>query len=63
MGYLSGNSGRAIADKLTGAHEKNNHMQGKTGGGTPKKSGPATGRGSGNPTNSGGINRATKGKR
>ncbi len=63
MGLNPGTTGRAIADKLTGAHEKNNHLQGRSGGGTPKKSGPATGRGSGNPTNSGGINRATKGKK
>ena len=45
--------------------ETNNHKQGKTGSGprANTKVGPATGRkGHVNPTKSGGINRATKGK-
>lgn len=40
--------------------ETNTHKQGRTGSKVGMKPGPATGRGSGNPTQSGGINRATK---
>jgi len=43
--------------------EKNNHKQGRSGAGTPKKPGPAKGRrGIVNPTKSGGIFRPTKGR-
>jgi hypothetical protein len=43
--------------------EKNNFKEGRSGAETTKKSGPAVGNVSNpNPTNSGGINRATKGK-
>ena len=42
--------------------EINNHKQGRSGAGTMKKNGPATGKGSGNPTKSGGIFRPLKGK-
>ena len=43
--------------------EKNSQKQGKSGTGTPKKKGPATGKTSNpNPTKSGGIFRPTKGK-
>jgi hypothetical protein len=43
--------------------EKNNYPQGRSGGETKKNEGPATGAGiRHNPTNEGGINRATKGK-
>ena len=41
--------------------ERNNHSQGRSGGGTPMKSGPAVGKTSGNATKGGGINRPTKG--
>lgn len=42
--------------------ESNNYPQGRSGGGTMKKPGPATGRsGHVNPTKSGGIYRPTKG--
>jgi len=63
--FMAGlNNRRAVADTLTGAHEKNNHLQGRSGGGTPKKPGPATRTSTaGNATSGGGINRATKGKR
>jgi len=47
--------GRQAADK-----EISNQSGGRTGAGTPKKSGPAVGKTSGNPTSSGGINRSTK---
>lgn len=41
--------------------EKNNHPQGRSGSGTPKKRGPATGRrGHVNKTKSGGIFRPTR---
>lgn len=61
-GYPSGPKG-AIASKLTGGLEKNNHLQGRTGAETPKHKGPAN-RGvlPGNPTSGGGINRPTKGR-
>lgn len=39
--------------------EINNQPQGRTGGDTPKKMGPAVGKVRTNPTRSGGINRAT----
>lgn len=43
--------------------EKNTYKEGRSGGETMKKAGPATGAGiKHNPTNGGGINRATKGK-
>ena len=45
-----------------GYSEKNNHPQGRSGSGTPKKPGPAKGRrGIVNPTKKGGIYRPTKG--
>lgn len=47
--------GRGSTDK-----ETNNQSQGRTGSGTPKKPGPAVGRGKGNATEGGGINRGTK---
>jgi len=40
--------------------EVSNQKQGREGSGTPKKTGPAVGRTSGNPTKSGGINRPVK---
>ena len=57
--YPTGVKGATVS-KFTGSKETNNHLQGRAGSKAPEKSGPATGRGSGNPTNSGGINRATK---
>jgi hypothetical protein len=45
-------------------HEQNNFPQGRSGAETKKKPGPAVGAVSNpNPTNSGGINRATSGKK
>lgn len=43
--------------------ETNNYPQGKSGAKVKLKSGPATGRGSGNPTKKGGIMKPTGGKR
>lgn len=42
--------------------ETSNQPQGRSGSKVGMKPGPATGRGQGNPTSGGGINRATKGK-
>lgn len=56
-----------MADKYggrsAGIRETNNQNQGRSGGATPKKPGPAKAGGStkGNPTSGGGIFRATKG--
>ena len=59
-GYPTGVKG-AIASKLTGSYEKNNHLQGRSGSKVDMKKGPAN-RGvlPTNSTNSGGINRPTK---
>jgi len=43
--------------------EKNNHPQGRSGGKVKTINGPAVGRGSGNPTKSGGIMKPTSGKK
>jgi hypothetical protein len=43
--------------------ETNNYKQGRSGGGTMKKSGPVDRKISGNPTKSGGIYRPTKSSR
>lgn len=40
--------------------ETNNYVQGKSGGATPMKTGPAVGKTSGNSTKGGGINRSTQ---
>ena len=50
----------AVVSKFTGTIEKNNHLQGRSGAETMKKSGPSAGKTMGNSANSGGINRATK---
>lgn len=59
--YPTGPKG-AIQSSFTGSLEKNNHKQGRSGSGTMKKPGPATGKTLGTASNSGGINRATQPK-
>ncbi|MCH7759852.1 hypothetical protein IIA15_00400 [candidate division TA06 bacterium] len=60
---MGGSNHVDLGEKGSTKGEMNNHKQGRSGGETPTVPGPAYGGSkSGNPTTSGGINRATKAK-